>query len=169
MKAPTRLRAALPGVLLLAFLVVLGGCADEESAYAAAGRYELDRADYARKLAAEHLEKADGTERTDVDAATRDAILRASAERARAIRLYLELRADGAFMARYVDAGGEQRLGGTWSQTGAAVTFRTTQIPGGRVDSIPDVTATSTADGLAFGGGKSGFVVPHAFVMRKVD
>lgn len=159
---------------LLGLCALLGvgaaACGDGGShAAASAGRYELDRPDYARRLAAEHLETKDGKPRKGIDAKKRAEIQGACVAKARAIKLSLELRADGAFMARFVDARGEQRLGGQWSQAGAEVTFQTTAVPGGRVTSIPVVRAERTPEGLTFGGAVSGWVVPHAFFLRKVE
>ena len=156
-------------VLALALGVLLAGCGDGDAAVAdAAGRYQLDQMDFARRLAGEHLLK-NGKPRDDVSEEHKVEVRKAAVDRARSIRLELELRDDGAFMARLIDAKGEQRLGGTWSQDGADVLFRTTAIPGGRVTNIPDVTAKRTEAGLLFSGDVSGFVVPHAFQMRKVE
>lgn len=164
------IRPPVAAVFVLACVVALcAGCGDGSDAPPAAGRYELDRADYAHRLAAEHLLDENGRPRTDVAGAKRSEILAAVEKRAAALELYLELREDGAFMARLVDPQGEQRLGGTWSQDGEVVVFRTTAIPGGRVTTIPDVRARRTGTGLAFDEEVSGFVVPQAFVMRKVD
>ena len=161
---------ALAGLLLLALAAIVPACGDGDgSARDAAGRYELDRMDYARKLAAALLETKDGKPREGVTPKRRADVRKAAVEKARGIQLALELREDGAFMATVTDAGGEQRLGGTWTQDGKRVTFRTTAIPGGRVTTIPDVTARITAEGLEFDAEVSGFVVPHAFRVQRVD
>lgn len=158
-------------VLVLAVVaLVLGACGDgDRTAPPAAGRYALDRMDFARKLADAHLKHEDGSDRKNIGPDRLEQIRTNAVAKARSIQLELELRADGAFMARFTDASGEQRFGGTWTQDGEAVTFRTTSIPGGRVTTIPDVRARRTADGLAFDDKVSGFVVPHAFLLRPVD
>ncbi len=156
--------------LVLLGPLVLTACGEGDGGAApAAGRYALDRMDFARKLADEHLKHEDGSDRKNIGPDRLEQIRTNAVAKARSIQLELELRADGAFMARFTDASGEQRFGGTWTQDGEAVTFRTTSIPGGRVTTIPDVRARRTADGLAFDGKVSGFVVPHAFLLRPVD
>ena len=162
-------RPPLRAVVLAAVALLFAACGDGPAAAPAAGRYELDRMDYARRLAAEHLHGKDGTPRTDITPEKSGEIRQAALARARALQLRLELRGDGAFMAQFIGAAGEQRLGGTWSQDGEVVVFRTSAVPGGRVTSIPDVQARRTAEGLVFDEAASGFVVPRAFVMRKVD
>ena len=150
--------------------LVLAACGDGDAAGPpAAGRYALDRLDFAKRLADEHLTRKDGTDRKDVTEERRATIRKNAVAQARGIRLDLELRADGAFLARFTDASGEQRFGGAWSRSGDEITFRTTSIPGGRVTTIPDVRARRTPEGLLFDGGVSGFVVPHAFLLREVD
>lgn len=156
-------------VALLACLV-LAACGDADTGGPpAVGRYALDRMDFARKLADEHLLTKDGKARADVTPERRAEVRKNALAQARAIQLDLELRADGAFLARFTDASGEQRFGGAWSRTGDEIAFRTTSIPGGRVTTIPDVRARRTAQGLLFDGATSGFVVPHAFLLRSVD
>ncbi|MDA1194743.1 MAG: hypothetical protein O2894_06125 [Planctomycetota bacterium] len=145
----------------LTLVCMLTGCgADPTSAGAASGRYALDRAEYARRLIAERLESKPAE-------AELDGIRAACVARARALMLDLELRPDGAFLARFMDGEQEQRLAGQWEQDGALVSFHTTQAPDGRVTTMASVYATYGSDGLEFKRDTTGFSVPHGFLLRR--
>ncbi len=155
------------GAALLLALGLLAACGDgADGVAAAAGRYRLDQPHYARALMAERLAAAKAG--TPLSAAARTALQRACVAQARAVTLTLELRADGAFLARYAYGKTSQRLAGTWTQAGAVVSFATTSAPAGRVTTVAPVKAKQTAEGLLFGGDLSGWAVPHAFLMRPV-
>ena len=165
--ATIRLGARFVAVVGVLALGALAGCGDGgDGAAAAAGRYRLDQPHFARALMAERMAATKNA--PPLTAAARSALQRACVTQARAVTLTLELRADGAFLARYAYGKTTQRLAGTWTQAGAVVSFATTSAPTGRVTTVPSVKAKQTAEGLLFGGDLSGWAVPHAFLMRPV-
>lgn len=162
------LRRLVPaGVLavLLPVLSTLGGCGGDGPGDAT-GRYELDRPAYARELVVEALAARAPNRPADPEAM--ETLRRACVERARSIHLTLELRGDGAFVARYRDEAGEQSMGGTWTTEGAMLVFRTTRIPGGRVRDLPVVRARLEDGVLVFERQADGWAVPQPFRLRRV-
>jgi hypothetical protein len=163
---PVRRLWLLPAVLLC---LGLSGCGeDAPDAPPAAGRYALDREDFARRLAAERLDQISKVTKV-IPLARRREVQETAIKQARALALSVELRADGAFLARYGAGKTAQRLAGSWTQRGATVAFETTQAPGGRVATVAPVEARRTADGLLFDKDASGWAVPHAFLLRRVE